>query len=195
MQITCDGTDLTRSCICVICVLYFSKTVITTLDYIIIGIVALGAILGFMKGGIRQVAGVVGLVAGLLIARAMFGALGEKIASEFGTSLTVSQIISFIVIWLVVPIVLSLLASALTKVIEVVHLGLVNRLLGALCGLVKYALLISLAITFLDYIDSKDELVNKNIKDTSLLYHPLGELSGVFLPAVKQAANELLEKV
>ena len=53
-----------------------------------IAIVGLGAVVGFSKGFIRQLASVVGLVAGLLVARALYASVGEKLAMETGTSLT-----------------------------------------------------------------------------------------------------------
>ena len=81
----------------------------------------------------------------------------------------------------------------LTKALEIVHLGIVNRLLGALLGALKYALIVSLAISLLEYIDSKDELINRTVKQSSLLYYPVGELSGLFIPAIKNVTNEIIE--
>ena len=106
----------------------------TVLDWIIVAIISIGAILGFTKGFIRQLASIVGLVVGLLVARALFASVGEKLAEELGTSLTFAQVVAFILIWLLVPLVFLLLASALTRVIEIVHLGFVNRILGAALG-------------------------------------------------------------
>lgn len=49
-----------------------------TIDWIMIAIVGLGAVVGFSKGFIRQLASVVGLVAGLLVARALYASVGER---------------------------------------------------------------------------------------------------------------------
>ena len=48
-----------------------------TIDWVIIILLALGAVSGFMKGFFKQLAAVVGLIAGLLVARALFAGLGE----------------------------------------------------------------------------------------------------------------------
>lgn len=66
-----------------------------TLDWIIIAFIAMGAVLGFAKGALKQAAAIVGLVAGLLLARALFLQVGEKLAVEIGTSVSVAQIIAF----------------------------------------------------------------------------------------------------
>lgn len=55
----------------------------TVLDWIIVAIISIGAILGFTKGFIRQLASIVGLVVGLLVARALFASVGEKLAEDW----------------------------------------------------------------------------------------------------------------
>lgn len=166
-----------------------------TLDLIIAGIISIGAASGFIKGGLKQFAGIVGLIVGLLLARAMYVALGEKLAAELGTSVTIAQIISFLMIWIIVPLVLSLLASALTKVIEFIHLGIINRLLGAILGAAKFALVISLLAGFVEYIDDKDQLVSKEIKEKSTLYYPVKGLLDWCIPVARDMTDDLLEKV
>ena len=99
----------------------------TTIDLVIVIVLAVGAIVGFMKGFIRQIVSMVGLIAGLLVARALFGVVGEKLAAEAGMSVTFGQILAFILIGVVVPVGLSVAASILTKVASAVHLSFLNR--------------------------------------------------------------------
>ena len=51
----------------------------SSLDWLITAIVAMGAAVGFWKGAIRQLASIVGLLAGLLLARALFVAVGDRL--------------------------------------------------------------------------------------------------------------------
>ena len=90
-----------------------------------------------MKGSLKQLAVIVGLIAGLLLARALFGMLAEQLAPVLGTSITVAQILSFILVWVAVPLGCSLIASVLTKALEVINLGWLNRLFGALLGFIN----------------------------------------------------------
>ena len=165
-----------------------------TIDCIIIGFVAVGTVLGFTKGALRQVATLVGLVAGLLLARALYLTVGERMAVELGTSATVAQIIAFFLIWILVPIALLWVASLLTRVLEVVHLGILNRIAGALVGGVKYALLASLVIQLIEFIDPQDGLISKTIKKSSVLYYSMEEVGDVFVPTLKNVTKELFEK-
>ena len=164
------------------------------IDWIIIGVVAVGTVLGFAKGALRQIATLVGLVAGLLLARALYLTVGERMAVEFGTSATVAQIIAFFLIWILVPIALLWVASLLTRVLEVVHLGILNRLAGAVLGGVKYALLASLVIQLIEFIDPKDQLLSQDLKKTSVLYYQMEEVGNFFVPTIKNMTKELFEK-
>lgn len=153
----------------------------------------MGAVLGFSKGFIRQLASIVGLIAGLLIARALFASVEERLAEELGTPLTFAQVVAFILIWLVVPIVFLFLASALTRVIDIVKLGFVNRMLGAGLGALKYMLLVGIAIHFIEFVDSKDNLIKSTVKQESVLYYPMEDFSDIFYPTIKNVTEQLID--
>ena len=165
----------------------------TTLDFAIIGIIFIGAILGFTKGFIKQLSSIVGLIAGLLLARALFASVGEKLAVELGPSVSIGQTIAFFLIWLVVPLTISLLASMLSQAVEAIHLGFINRWLGAGLGVIKFALLTSMIVYFIEYIDSKDNLIQSTTKSKSLLYYPIKDFSGIFIPKIKSVTKQLID--
>ena len=124
------------------------------IDIIILVLIGVGVIQGLMKGSLKQLAAIVGFVAGLLLARGLFGTVAAQLAPALGTSITIAQILSFILIWVAVPIGCSLIASVLTKALDVVNLGWLNRLAGAMLGAVKVMLLVGLGIYVLEYIDN-----------------------------------------
>ena len=163
------------------------------IDIIILILIGVGVIQGLMKGSMKELASVVGFVAGLLLARALFGTVAEQLAPALGTSITIAQILSFILIWVAVPIGCSLVASVLTKALEVVHLGWLNRLAGAMLGAVKMMLLAGIGIYVLEYIDPKSEMVSKTTKKASVLYTPMKELVDQCLPVVKDVTDDIKE--
>ena len=160
------------------------------IDIIILVLIGIGAISGLMRGSIKQLAQIVGFVAGLLLARGMFGVVAEQLAPALG-SITIAQILSFILIWVAVPIGCSLIASVLTKALNVVNLGWLNRLAGAMLGAVKLMLLIGLGIYVLEYIDPKSEMVSKTTKKSSLLYSPMKEFVDQCLPVIKDVTEDI----
>ncbi len=165
----------------------------TTIDIVILIVLVAGAIVGFTKGFLKQLAGLLGLVAGLLIAKALYATVAERFFLPLTDSLTVAQGIAFVVIWLAVPLAFLLLATLLTKAMEAVALGWVNRLLGAGLGLLKSALLVSLLICVVEYIDSDNTLLKRTKKQESVLYYPMEKFAGIFLPAAREVAGELLQ--
>ena len=165
----------------------------TTIDIVILIVLGVGAIVGFTKGFLKQLAGLLGLVAGLLIAKALYATVAERFFLPLTDSLTVAQGIAFVVIWLAVPLAFLLLATLLTKAMEAVALGWVNRLLGAGLGLLKSALLVSLLICVVEYIDSDNTLLKRTKKQESVLYYPMEKFAGIFLPAAREVAGELLQ--
>lgn len=164
----------------------------TTLDIIILVVLGAGAIVGFSKGFLKQLASLLGLVAGLLIAKALYATVAERVFLPLTDSLTVAQGIAFVVIWLAVPLAFLLLASLLTKAMEAVSLGWVNRLLGAVLGALKAALLVSLLVCVVEYIDTDNTILKKTKKQESVLYYPMEKFAGLFLPAAREMASELL---
>ena len=160
------------------------------IDIIILVLIGVGVIHGLMKGSIKELAAIVGFVAGLLLARALFGTLAEQLAPALGTTITIAQILSFILIWVAVPIGCSLIASVLTKALNVIKLGWLNRLLGAMLGALKVMLLVGLGIYVLEYIDPKSEMVSKSTKKASLLYSPMKDFVNQCLPVVKDLTED-----
>ena len=164
----------------------------TVIDIIILIAIGAGVVTGFMKGFIRQLASILGLVVGLLAAKALYASLANQLCPVVTDSMTVAQILSFIIIWIAVPLIFTILASVLTKALNVVSLGGVNRLLGAGLGGIKYLLLVSLLVCVIEFIDSDSHLINKTKKDSSLLYYPVETFAGVFFPVAKEVTQKYI---
>ena len=151
-----------------------------TIDIIILAMIGVGVIMGLIKGFVKQMASIVGLIAGLLMARALFGIVAERLAPVLGTSTTVAQVFAFV-------------ASLLTKALDAVHLGWLNRWLGSGLGALKYMILIGLAIHVIEYIDPNNEMISATKKKESVLYYSMRDLSGIFFPVFKNVTEQLIE--
>ena len=157
-----------------------------TIDIIILAMIGVGVIMGLIKGFVKQMASIVGLIAGLLMARALFGIVAERLAPVLGTSTTVAQVLAFILIWIAVPLGFAFVASLLTKALDAVHLGWLNRWLGSGLGALKYMILI-------EYIDPNNEMISATKKKESVLYYSMRDLSGIFFPVFKNVTEQLIE--
>ena len=136
----------------------------TTIDIIILILIGTGILLGLIKGALKQLAGLLGLVVGLLAAKALYAAVAQEVFSRVTDNMTVAQVLSFIAIWIVVPLLFLAVASLLTKLLDAITLGWINRLLGGVLGGVVHALLVSLVICVLEAVDTKDDLISRQQK-------------------------------
>ena len=166
----------------------------TTIDIIILIALGAGVIIGFMKGSIRQLASILGLIVGLLAAKALYTSLAVKLCPTVTDSMTVAQILAFVIIWIAVPLIFTLVASVLTKAMEAVSLGWLNRLLGAGLGALKYLLLVSLVVCVIQFIDTDSQLISQTKKEESLLYYPMERFAGMFFPAAKEVTQQYILK-
>lgn len=162
------------------------------IDIVIVCLLGVGAILGLMKGFLKQLATLLGLVLGLLAARALYEVAAREVFSRLTDNLTVAQVLAFVAIWLLVPVLFWLVAALVSRLLEVVSLGWLNRLLGAVLGAAKWALLASLLIGVTEFLDKDDALISRAKKQESVFYYPLRDLAKVFLPAAKQMTEQYI---
>lgn len=131
------------------------------IDIIILVAFGAGAVLGFMKGFVKQLASLLGLIVGLLAAKALYASVAEKVFSKVTDSMTLAQVLAFIAIWIAVPLAFALVAALLTKAMEAISLGWLNRMLGAGLGALKFLLLVSLLIGVIEFVDSDNKMISE----------------------------------
>ena len=123
------------------------------IDIIILVLIGIGTIWGVTKGFLRQLASLIGLIVGLVVARALFAEVGDWGVSTIGVRGTIAQ-----------------------------------RGLGA----IKFMLLIGLVAHLLEYVDAKNELIPQNVLSESVLYKPMYDFVGIFIPAIKGAGEQIM---
>ena len=167
----------------------------TIIDIIILVIISIGILLGLVKGALKQLAGLLGLVVGLLAAKALYATVAEQVFSRVTDNMTVAQMLAFLAIWVIVPLLFWGIACALTKALDAVCLGWINRLLGGVLGGAVHALLVSLLVCVLEAVDTKDDLIGKGQKMESILYYRMEPLAGLFFPAAKTLTEQIYDGI
>jgi membrane protein required for colicin V production len=163
------------------------------IDLVVLVIVGIGALRGFLRGFIRQLASIAGWIAGFLIAGALHPIVTEILFSYFpDISVDTLRIVSFVVIWLMIPLLFTLIGSIFTRLAEKLSLGGFNRILGLLFGMAKWVLVVGLLINMIDYFDKDNSLIEQTKKEESVLYYPIKNFVGGFLPNVKEVTNEYI---
>lgn len=117
----------------------------TIFDWVIIAILALSTLAATMQGLLREAMSLAGLVIGLWLAFWNYHALAAPL-ERFLPSHAASEVVAFLLIALGVMLVVGLLGRVVSAVVHTVGLGALDRLLGAVFGLVRGCVLVVLAL-------------------------------------------------
>jgi len=116
----------------------------TWFDYALIGVLAASLALGAWRGLVREVLSILGWIIAFLAANLLAGPLGPEMPQAIPTpELRVAA--AFVAVFLVSLIATSLVALLLSKIVKAVGLGGVDRMLGALFGAARGALIVMAA--------------------------------------------------
>ena len=110
-------------------------------DVVIIIYLALSIISGFVQGLIRSLLSIIGLIVGILLASHFYKQLGDILT--FISNRNVADIVAFIVILLAVMVIAALIGLVLRSIIKAIMLGWIDKLGGAVLGLILGALSVS----------------------------------------------------
>ena len=115
--------------------------IVNYIDIIVLLFLLWGAYRGFSKGLIIEVATLLGLVFGVYVA-IKYSSYTEDILVDFlNISSRYISYIALAVTFVLVAIVVYIIGKLLTKLIDIISLGLINKLLGTILGLLSILLL------------------------------------------------------
>lgn len=166
-----------------------------TIDVIIAVLLVMGFISGLRDGLVKQVVGLAGLIGGLLLGRAFYLPLGDWMAITFSISTEVARVAAFIVLLIVVQLLFSLAGWIVSKLLNIICLGWINRLLGGLVGVIKFALLVGVIITGIEFFDQHNGLVSKEKKSASVFYYPIYDATIIFFDGIKKEFNSSVNSI
>ena len=109
------------------------------LDFVIIAAIAITTFIGLKIGLIKTVLSLVGLIVGVILARFYYIPLSEQLT--FIPQATLAKVVAFAIIMIGVMIIAGVLAMVLKWITSVMMLGWVNRIGGAVFGLLLGAIL------------------------------------------------------
>ena len=149
------------------------------IDIILLVILGFGLVRGFMRGQIIEMASLLAIVVGIYgaIHFSFFTAsLLDKILPAEKSTL---EVVSFGVTLIVLMLGVMLLAKILTQMFKAAELGFLNRLGGALFGLLKSIVIVGSMFVFLERTFQTDKWLSATAINESLLYKPVKQVSQV----------------
>ena len=142
------------------------------IDIAILVLIVLGAIRGFIRGLIIEVTTLLGLAAGIY-ASMKYAYLIEGVLKDFmDISPEYSSYVALSITFILVVVFVFVLGKLLTKLIDIILLGLVNKLLGAVMGAIKVAMILCVLIMIINTLNEKFLFIGEETLEKSILFYP-----------------------
>ena len=139
------------------------------MDILLLILLAVGFIIGLFSGAVKQVISLAAFVIGFIIACLYYQRVGEMLDSFLSIPM-LSKVVAFFLLWIIVPVVAELVSKLLTSLLDkLCVMGMLNRLLGGIFGLAKYALVLGALIWFF----SSTHMIKEETMQKSKLCRPL----------------------
>ena len=161
------------------------------IDIVFCALIGFGVIKGLFKGFFVEVAS----IAALLI-----GSYGAVHFSNYAYSALIGfldwskrniNILSFIITFLIIVLSIVLIGKAMTKLVNVMSLGIINRLLGGVFGGLKISLLISVLILVLNNFSILRLIVTEEDLKKSITYNHVKTIAPSIMPAFVEQTKQM----
>ncbi|MGQ0829225.1 MAG: CvpA family protein [Bacteroidota bacterium] len=157
-----------------------------SIDIIICIPLVWGLYKGFTKGLIIEAATFVAFGLGVWCGIHFSGLIAKKITEQFNWTSAYLPIISFAATFLGVIIIVYFIAKLIQRMVEGIALGVFNKIGGAIFGVLKFAMIMSVIIFMMDAIEKSYPVISFKTKEGSLLYKPLGKVAPILIPGLRE---------
>ena len=162
------------------------------IDIVLGALLLFGLLRGLFKGLFVEVASLLALILGL------YGAIHfSNFAADFLQSRTewnekTINITAFAITFVIIVLAISLAGKALTKLADFAALGMLNKLLGGVFGVLKIGLILSVLLIVLDKMNNTLTFIEEYNINGSVLYKPVKSMAPTIFPSI--IANETSEE-
>lgn len=153
-------------------------------DIVITVFLGFGFVRGIMKGLFIEVASLVALIGGIWGSIHFSYFIGDFLKESVSWSEKQVSLAAFAITFILIIVVVSLLGKFLTKLADLAALGIVNKILGGIFGLIKIGLVLSIVFIFFDRMNSTISFIEKETLEESILYKPVKGIAPTIFPSI-----------
>ncbi|MDR3094766.1 MAG: CvpA family protein [Bacteroidales bacterium] len=162
------------------------------IDAVILVCLVWGFVKGFRKGIVMQTFSIIGVGLGIWGGLSLAYLVEPHLPHEW--SRLACSFVSFLIVFICMMLMVIVAGKIISKMLDAVALGLLNRLLGACFGLLVNALVLSTIIVFVNQFNKQLHFLPDAVIHESYLYTPTGKIIPAIFPDKYFKAN-LLEKI
>lgn len=163
------------------------------LDAIIAVPLLFGAWMGFKKGLIYEIAMIAGLVAGVYLGFKFSGLVYDLLKGIIPDEGNLLHILSFLIVFASIMLVFIFYAKLMEAVLKITSLNMFNKVAGAVLGIFKFALAVSVIFWLLIPLEKLVSVIPKKTRDESLMYGYILKTASIISPAVQDVKDEFKE--
>ena len=141
---------------------------------------------GWKRGLVREVATLVGVLAGIWAAVH----LSQQVAEWIGLESENAVLIAFFICFVGAMVLAYLLGRMVEGLMKAAHLSVANRLLGATLGMLKALCVLAVLLNYAEMIDKNELVLKSDVKEKSLLYKPVHNTGNTLTASLKQFIDE-----
>lgn len=160
-----------------------------TLDVVLGLILIISFLFGLSKGFLKSFLSLIGLFLAVYIALTFSHKMKIFLERHVSLSEDLLGILAFLVVFGLVMVGFTILGRVLTKLAKFMMMGWLNRILGGVFSMVKYAFVVSVIFMFVNASEFYSILSEEDRKN-SLLYNPIASLAPAVLPEIKKGFKE-----
>lgn len=153
-----------------------------TFDIILSAFLVFGFIRGLYKGLFVEVASLVALIAGIYGAIHFSYFVGEFLAERVSWSEQYITIVSFAITFALIVLAIASIGKLLTKIADFAALGILNKVLGGIFGLLKIGMILSIVLIVFNKLNNTVPFISEEQQEEALLYEPVKNLAPTLFP-------------
>lgn len=153
-----------------------------TFDIIITALLVFGFIRGLFKGLFVEVASFVGLIAGIYGAIHFSHFIKDFLAPLVSWEERYISLASFALTFIVIVLAITLIGKLFTKIADFASLGILNKLLGGIFGVLKVGIILSVILLIFSKLNNKLPFLSDEQEESAILYKPLKNLVPTIFP-------------
>ena len=160
-------------------------------DAIIIGLTLLLAIKGFLNGFVKEIAGLIGLVGGLILGSKYYHEVGMYINNHLFEIKNASavDVVGFVTIFVGFWLFCIFLGFLLSKILKISSLGMVDKIFGFIFAGAKFFILISVILALLYQVEFLKPKIDKYKQKSLVLPFMLKAGSSIITLSPQDATN------
>ncbi|MCK0130501.1 CvpA family protein [Flavobacteriaceae bacterium F08102] len=148
-----------------------------------------------MKGFILEVISLIAVLLGIVVAIKFSPNIANFLETSVEWSSQVIRVMAYAIAFALALVVVFLAGKLLTKLIEAVALGLFNKIVGALFGLLKYGMILSVLLILFQSVNKKMNLLKEDTLKNSVLFDRVKNVAPLIFPLLLDLEKEIKTNV